>query len=51
MRYENYLVLVEAARTKRKLKKLLTEIENDFSGIDGRQYEALRFLIISKMYA
>lgn len=51
MRYENYLVLVEAARTKRKLKKLLAEIENDFSGINSRQYEELKFLILYKMAA
>lgn len=51
MRYNIYLGQIEKARTKRKLEKLLDLIADDFAGINGRQYEALRFLIISKMYA
>jgi hypothetical protein len=51
VRYNRYLGLIEKAHTKRKLEKLLDQIADDFAGINGRQYEALRFLIISKMYA
>jgi hypothetical protein len=51
MRYNIYLGQIEKAHTKRKLAKLLDQIENDFEGISGRQYESLRFLIVSKMYA
>lgn len=51
MRYNIYLGQIEKAHTKRKLAKLLDLIGSDFEGISGRQYESLRFLIISKMYA
>lgn len=51
MRYEKYLQLVEITSGRKKLEKLLDQISDDFAGINGRQYEALRFLIISKMYA
>ena len=51
MRYSYYIDLIEKAGTRRKLAKLLHQIEEDFKGISGRQYESLRFLIISKMYA
>lgn len=51
MRYAKYLQLVEIPSAKKKLKKLIEVAKNDFTRIDGSQYEALRFLIISKMYA
>lgn len=51
MRYNIYLGQIEKARTKRKLGKLLDLIGNDFSGINSRQYEELRFLILYKMSA
>ena len=51
MRYDYYTDLIEKAGTRRKLAKLLRQIENDFEGISGRQYESLRFLIVSKLYA
>lgn len=51
MRYSYYIDLIEKARTRQKLVELLHQIEEDFEGINGRQYENLRFLIISKMYA
>lgn len=51
MKYNNYLGQIEKARTKRKLAKLLDLIESDFTGINSRQYEELRFLILYKMAA
>lgn len=51
MRYDYYTDLIEKAGTHRELAKLLHQIEEDFEGISGRQYESLRFLIVSKMYA
>lgn len=51
MRYNIYLGLIEKAHTKRKLAKLLGLIGNDFTGINSRQYEELRFLILYKMAA
>lgn len=51
MRYNIYLGQIEKARTKRKLVKLLNLIGSDFAGINSRQYEELRFLIIYKMSA
>lgn len=51
MRYNNYLGQIEKAHTKRKLVKLLDLIGNDFAGINSRQYEELRFLILYKMAA
>lgn len=51
MKYNNYLVQIEKARAKRKLVKLLDLIGNDFTGINSRQYEELRFLILYKMAA
>ena len=51
MRYSNYIEKIENAGSHRKLEKLLHQIEDDFEGINGRQYENLRFLILSKMYA
>ena len=49
MKYNIYLGQIEKARTKRKLEKLLDLIGNDFTGINSRQYEELRFLILYKM--
>ncbi|MFR2103921.1 MAG: hypothetical protein ACLS4R_04485 [Roseburia inulinivorans] len=51
MNYGKYLGQIEKARTKRKLEKLLELIGNDFTGINSRQYEELRFLILYKMSA
>lgn len=51
MRYSYYREQIENTGSHRKLEKLLHQIEEDFEGISGRQYENLRFLIISKMYA
>lgn len=51
MRYNIYLGQIEKARTKRKLEKFLELIGNDFAGINSRQYEELRFLILYKMSA
>lgn len=51
MRYNSYLGQIEKARTKRKLVKLLDLIGSDFTGINSRQYEELRFLILYKMAA
>ena len=51
MRYNIYLGQIEKAHTKRKLVKLLDLIGNDFTGINSRQYEELRFLILYKMAA
>lgn len=51
MNYKRYLGLIEKAHTKRKLENLLQLIENDFSGINSRQYEELKFLILYKMSA
>nr|DAS89872.1 MAG TPA: hypothetical protein [Caudoviricetes sp.] len=51
MRYSICLGQIEKARTKRKLAKLLDLIGNDFTGINSRQYEELRFLILYKMAA
>lgn len=51
MRYNIYLGQIEKAHTKRKLAKLLNLIGIDFAGIDSRQYEELRFLILYKMAA
>ena len=51
MRYNSYLVQIEKAHTKRKLAKLLDLIGSDFAGINSRQYEELRFLILYKMAA
>lgn len=51
MRYSIYLGQIEKACTKRKLAKLLDLIGNDFTGINSRQYEELRFLILYKMAA
>lgn len=51
MKYGYYRDQIEKAGSRRKLEKLLHQIEEDFEGISGRQYENLRFLIISKMYA
>ena len=51
MRYRYYREQIENTSNRRKLEKLLHQIEEDFEGINGRQYENLRFLIISKMYA
>lgn len=51
MNYNRYLGLIEKARTKRKLEKLLDLIGNDFSGISSQQYEELKFLILYKMVA
>lgn len=51
MNYGKYLGQIEKARTKRKLVKLLDLIGNDFTGINSRQYEKLKFLILYKMSA
>ena len=51
MRYNKYLSQIEKAHTKRKLVKLLDLIGSDFAGINSRQYEELKFLIIYKMSA
>lgn len=51
MRYGYYREQIESTSNRRKLEKLLHQIEEDFEGISGRQCENLRFLIISKMYA
>ena len=51
MKYNKYLGLIEKAHTKRKLAKLLDLIGSDFAGINSRQYEELRFLILYKMAA
>lgn len=51
MNYNRYLGLIEKAHTKRKLEKLLDLIGSDFSGINSRQYEELKFLILYKMSA
>ena len=51
MKYNKYLGQIEKAHTKRKLAKLLDLIGNDFAGINSRQYEELRFLILYKMAA
>lgn len=51
MRYRYYREQIENTSNRRKLEKLLHQIKEDFEGINGRQYENLRFLIISKMYA
>lgn len=51
MNYNRYLGLIEKARTKRKLEKLLELIGSDFAGINSRQYEELKFLILYKMSA
>lgn len=51
MNYGKYLGQIEKAHTKRKLVKLLDLIENDFTGINSRQYEELKFLILYKMSA
>lgn len=51
MNYGKYLGQIEKAHTKRKLEKLLELIGNDFTGINSRQYEELRFLILYKMAA
>lgn len=51
MRYNIYLGQIEKAHTKRKLVELLDLIGNDFTGINSRQYEELRFLILYKMAA
>lgn len=48
MRYNIYLGQIEKARTKRKLEKLLDLIGSDFAGINSRQYEELKFLILYK---
>ena len=46
MRYNIYLDQIEKAHTKRKLVKLLDLIGSDFTGINFRQYEELKFLIL-----
>ena len=51
MRYNIYLGQIEKAHTKRKLAKLLDLIGSDFSGINSRQYEELKFSILYKMLA
>ena len=51
MKYNKYLGQIEKAHTKRKLEKLLELIGNDFAGINSRQYEELKFLILYKMSA
>ena len=51
MNYGKYLGQIEKTHTKRKLEKLLELIGNDFAGINSRQYEELRFLILYKMAA
>lgn len=51
MRYNIYLGQIEKAHTKRKLEKFLELIGNDFAGINSRQYEELKFLILYKMSA
>lgn len=51
MKYNKYLGQIEKAHTKRKLAKLLDLIRNDFTGINSRQYEELKFLILYKMAA
>ena len=51
MRYEKYLQLVEITSGRKKLERLLDLIGNDFTGINSRQYEELRFLILYKMAA
>lgn len=51
MRYSYYREQIENTSNHRKLEKLLHQIEEDFEGISGGQYEKLRLLIISKMYA
>lgn len=51
MNYGKYLGQIEKAHTKRKLAKLLDLIGSDFAGIDSRQYEELKFLILYKMSA
>ena len=51
MRCNRYLGLIEKARTKRKLEKLLDLIGNDFTGISPSQYKELSFLIIYKLAA
>ena len=45
MKYNIYLSQIEKAHTKRKLAKLLDLIGSDFTGINSRQYEELRFFI------
>ena len=51
MNYGKYLSQIEKAHTKRKLEKLLDLIGNEFAGINSRQYEELKFLILYKMSA
>ena len=51
MNYGKYLGQIEKAHTKRKLTKLLELIGSDFTGINSRQYEELKFLILYKMAA
>lgn len=51
MNYGKYLGQIEKAHTKRKLVKLLDLIGSDFAGINSRQYEELKFLILYKMAA
>ena len=51
MRYGYYTDLIEKAGSRRKLAKLLDLIGNDFTGINSRQYEELKFLILYKMAA
>ena len=51
MRYDYYTDLIEKAGSRRKLVKLLDLIGNDFNGINSRQYEELKFLILYKMAA
>lgn len=51
MNYGKYLGQIEKAHTKRKLAKLLELIGNDFAGINSRQYEELKFLILYKLAA
>lgn len=51
MSYNYYSKLIENTDNRRKLERILRLIENDFEGISGRQYECLRFLILSKIYA
>lgn len=51
MRYSYYIDLIEKAGTRQKLAKLLDLIGSDFTGINSRQYEELKFLILYKMAA
>lgn len=51
MKYGYYKEQIEQTNNSRELEKLLHQIEDDFEGINDRQYEKLRFIIISKMYA